>query len=343
MENKLLSVINESGLDKSKSQILLENFSDYFKIASEWEAKANTLVITNVTQIDEMSIAREGRLFLKDKRILVEKTRKQLKESSLRESQTIDAIAKILTNLITPIEESLLQKEKFVEIQEQIRLEKLRQERIEKIAQYREFYPYNLDFATMSEEDFLLTYNGAKLQYEDKLRYDKEKELERQKISAELDLHEKRIKELRDYWMFMDMDLQAMNFGVMSEKYYDTLIIDLKNRKADYEAEKEKLRLENEVIRKKQEAAELERKRLTEELQKKEKEFREAERLKQLEEEKAKKEAIKLAKAPVKKQLMVWVDSFDIAELPLHDQVGVDIVVKFEAFKKWAKTQIENL
>jgi colicin import membrane protein len=44
-----------------------------------------------------------------------------LKENALREGQTIDAIAKILTNLILPIEEDLENKEKFAEIQEAAR------------------------------------------------------------------------------------------------------------------------------------------------------------------------------------------------------------------------------
>jgi len=118
MENQLVEIVKESGLEQSKSQVLLANFQNYFEIASEWENKAKMLTVTNESQKTEMKMAREGRLFLKEKRIAVEKTRKELKEQSLREGQTIDAIAKILKNLIEPIENHLEKQEKFIEIRE---------------------------------------------------------------------------------------------------------------------------------------------------------------------------------------------------------------------------------
>ncbi|RNC66438.1 hypothetical protein [Proteiniphilum sp. X52] len=137
MNNQLVKLIDENGLDKTKSQILLDNFSGYFEMAAEWERKAEELVITSVEQKAEMKLAREGRLFLKDKRIAVEKTRKQLKEASLREGQT--TIAKVLTNLITPIEKDLEEKEKFAEIQEAKRIEALKDVRTRELEPYIEF------------------------------------------------------------------------------------------------------------------------------------------------------------------------------------------------------------
>jgi len=50
-------------------------------------------------------------------RIEIEKTRKALKEQSLRKGQAIDSIAKYLTSLVSPIEEYLKQQEDFAEIQ----------------------------------------------------------------------------------------------------------------------------------------------------------------------------------------------------------------------------------
>ena len=156
-------------------------------------------------------------------------------------------------------------------------------------------------------------------------------------------LYDDRKAELIEFWNFLDHEQKQMDFSKLSEKYYEGLLASLKIRKEQYDAEQQRLREENEVLRQKQKEAELERQRLNEELQKKEKEFREAEMLKQLEEEKARKEAKKLAKAPVKKQLMAWVKNFDIEDMPIHDQVAVDILIKFEAFKKWAITQVESI
>lgn len=59
--------------------------------------------------------------------------------------------------------------------------------------------------------------------------------------------------------------------------------------------------------------------------------------------EKERIEAEKLAKAPVKQQLFVWMQLFQKPnEKPTHE-VATEIEAKFEAFKKWALSQIENI
>lgn len=116
MENQLSVIVKESGLEKTKAQILLDNFSNYFQIAADWEKKAKAIVVTDASQVAEMQMARTGRLFLRLKRITIEKTRKDLKEQALREGKAIDGIANVLKALIIPIEEYLEKQEKFVEI-----------------------------------------------------------------------------------------------------------------------------------------------------------------------------------------------------------------------------------
>src|SRR5437868_2781361 len=100
----LAKIVRESGLGKTKADIVLERFQDYFRIASEWERKSRMLSVTRADQITEMQMARDGRLFLKEKRTEVERTRKTLKEESLREGKAIDGIANVLKGLIEPIE-----------------------------------------------------------------------------------------------------------------------------------------------------------------------------------------------------------------------------------------------
>ncbi len=117
MEDKLSVIVKESGLVGTKAQILFDNFRDYFQIASEWEIKAKAIVVSNANQQAEMKMARVGRLFLREKRIAIEKTRKELKEQALREGKAIDGIANILKALIVPIEEHLEKQEKYVEIE----------------------------------------------------------------------------------------------------------------------------------------------------------------------------------------------------------------------------------
>lgn len=127
-ENQLATIVDESGLDKSKADVLLQSFQDYFKIAGEWEQKAKVLVVTSEAQVAEMKMAREGRLFLKEKRVAMEKVRKSLKEQSLREGKAIDGIANVIKALIIPIEQHLDRQEHFVELREAEKAEALRLE-----------------------------------------------------------------------------------------------------------------------------------------------------------------------------------------------------------------------
>lgn len=117
-ENPLQVIVRESGLEIAKAQFVLEKFQSYFEIAAEWEQKAKSIVVTNESQTAEMQMARVGRLFLRDKRIDVEKARKKLKEQALREGKAIDGIANVLKALIVPTEKYLEQQEKFVEIRQ---------------------------------------------------------------------------------------------------------------------------------------------------------------------------------------------------------------------------------
>ena len=140
MENQLQTIVQQSGLEKNKAEFILQQFQDYFKIAAEWEDKAKTIIVTDASQKSEMEMARVGRLFLREKRIAVEKARKNLKEQALREGKAIDGIANVLKALIVPIEEYLDKQEHFVEIkakeeEERKRLEEEKKAEEERIRQ----------------------------------------------------------------------------------------------------------------------------------------------------------------------------------------------------------------
>jgi colicin import membrane protein len=126
--NELARLVDESGLETTKAKVLLDKFSNYFDIAAEWETKAKSIVVKDESQTADMEMARVGRLFLRDKRIAVEKTRKELKEQSLREGKAIDGIANVLKAVIVPIEEYLEKQEKFIQIKEEAAREAKRKE-----------------------------------------------------------------------------------------------------------------------------------------------------------------------------------------------------------------------
>lgn len=154
METNLIQVVEASGMEKTKAQVILDQFTGFFEQAKEWEAKAHTIVVTDVTQVKEMKQARDGRLVLKGIRTNVENVRKALKEQSLREGKAIDGIANVIKALIVPIEEYLELQEKFALRIEAEKKSRIFMDRIVKISQYVSDPTSIYNIADMTDETF---------------------------------------------------------------------------------------------------------------------------------------------------------------------------------------------
>ena len=192
MENQLQIIVKDSGLETSKANYILEKFQDYFKIADEWEKKAKTIVVTDASQAVDMQMARVGRLFLRDKRVAIEKVRKELKEQALREGKAIDGIANILKALIVPIEEYLEEQEKFVEIKAKEEAEKLRIETERKAEEER----IAKEKAEKEEQERIRIENG-RLKKEAEER-ERQMKVEREKAEAEKRIMEEKARKERE-------------------------------------------------------------------------------------------------------------------------------------------------
>lgn len=196
MENQLVKIVEQTGLEKTKSEVILDSFTGFFKQAKEWESKAKGLVVTDEKQTDLMKQAREGRLALKEIRVNAEKARKELKEQSLREGKAIDGIANVIKALVVPIEEHLEKQEKFAEIIEEERKEKTNQERVAKLTPYvgEEVGMYNLK--EMSPEAFEKLLDTHRKAFEAQKKAEEEVEKERiEKEKAEREEQERIRKE----------------------------------------------------------------------------------------------------------------------------------------------------
>lgn len=254
MENQLVTIVNESGLEQTKAQAILENFSNYFELAADWERKASALVVTSIEQKAEMKMAREGRLFLKEKRIAIEKKRKELKEQSLREGKIIDSISNILKGLIEPIENDLEQKEKFAETHEAIRRAALKHDREVELFPFMDFVPAGIDFGVMDEENYQKIFSGAKIQFEARRIAEERAEAERIENERIEELRWERADAIRPYYQFFNDT--GINLGKMSSDEFSSLLSELKQKKADYEAEEKRIREENERLQREKEEAE---------------------------------------------------------------------------------------
>lgn len=187
MNQEITRLLEDSLIEKTKLDYIVEKFSEFTTIANEWNSKANAIVVTNENQTDLMKQAREGRLLLKAKRIEIEKTRKSLKEQSLNEGRLIDGIAKTLTSLVEPAEKHLELQERFAEIQEQKRKAELKAERYKLMLPYTDVLdPNTLQLDIITEEAFVGILKYAKTTLEAKVESDRIAKEEKESLEKAL-------------------------------------------------------------------------------------------------------------------------------------------------------------
>lgn len=374
-ETGLAVILKENELSEAESSDILEKFSEIEAIAADWKKKAQALEVTREDQVAEMKMAREGRLFLQKKRTAVESTRKDMKAEYLKKGRAIDEVAKYLKGLIEPIEEDLERKEKFAELLAAERQRKKQEERMARLE------PYNLAvepgmIGSMTDQMFESYIKGvdadAKVEAE-RARKEEEERLEQERIS---ETHRQRRDKIMDLWNFFPEEYRHENFGRITEGKWNELVSTARAAKSEYDAEQERIRQENERLRKEAEEkeAQLAKERAAaEEKSRKEREAQEAilrkereerervqaelqakrdaeEAQRRADEAKAKQEAEalkKAEKAPDKEKLSNWINSLVLPDVTVKgaeaQATTADIRTKFELFKAWAQKQVEAL
>lgn len=125
-ESGLVKVLAEKGITADAAEKLREVFQPLHDQATVLVADARAIAVSDATQVSEMRSARKARLALREVRVLVEKARKEQKETALRFGQGVDMLAKLITGAIEPEEARLEEAEKFAERAESERRAKLR-------------------------------------------------------------------------------------------------------------------------------------------------------------------------------------------------------------------------
>lgn len=310
------------GLDPIKAKTMVKGLS---LALSEREVlkEAYIDVIKLEINSESLPIFRELRLKIVKNRTQGLKTwHKNEKAFYLNGGKFIDSIYNKEVSINEEMEAKLMEAEKFFENQEKQKAKDLNDARIAKILPYVE-NAENMDFKEFNDEDFDDFVFGKKTKFEQRLAEEKaeseraekeriEKEesirlqaIENEKLKAEADLKEKSLAKER-----------AENEAKLKA------IQDEADKKAREEKEKTD-KIEAELKAKKEAEIKAENERLAKE---------KADKL----------EADKLAKAPIKKQMNVWIDSFSHAEIK-ENQTSKVILEKFEAFKKWAKSEVDKL
>jgi hypothetical protein len=205
------------------------------------------------------------------------------------------------------------------------------------------------DFENMSDETFEIFFAGIEKAFNDKIANEKKAEEERiakEKAEAEARDQQKLENErLKAEAEKREKEIEAERKKVEVEREKERAIAKAEQEKAEVEREKERA-----IAKAEQEKAEAtakieaeKREKLEAELQAKKDAEMKAENERKQAELKAKAEAKKNAKAPIKKQLNNWVESFEIPIFSIENEKAKQITLKFEAFKKWAKNEIETL
>jgi hypothetical protein len=180
--SQLAKIVEQNGIAATNARTLVETFQPYFGRADELCAAAVSVKVTDATQVSEIKKSRELRLQIKALRVEAEKSRKTLKEDSLRMGKAIDGINNVLLLQIEPVEKHLEDQEKFAERAEAARKEQLRIARSAALAPY---LPDQTAYALgeMTEPAFAQLLEGSRLAHEAKIAAEKKAEADR--IAAE--------------------------------------------------------------------------------------------------------------------------------------------------------------
>jgi len=343
----------EYGLEELKAAQIEQSFAPKIVERNGYVSVYENLLTQEITK--EVSIqAGELRKKLVKVRTGVADIHKTEKAFYLASGRYVDALKNKITLPIEQMEEQLASIEKHFENIEKQRIEDLHNSRLAMIMPYVDDTT-GLYFGTMQDDVFDAYFAAKKQAHADKIaaelqaekerieREEKEaaereaQRIENIRLKEEADKREAEIKAEREEAARKQKELDDK---LAAEKKAADDALRIEREKAD--AERKRIEAENEA---KLAAERAEREKIEAELKAKEDAEKAAAKEKADAEAKAAKEAEKLAKAPIKKQLSVWVDSFEINRTYIdpNNETAKEIIAKFDAFKNWAKTQIESL
>jgi hypothetical protein len=365
--DELKEVVQASKIELTKAEAIAANYAPILA-----EVQAQMEVVKTLVKGEAAHVEKAKRVRIDLGRIASKAAaqKKADKDELLLQTRFIDALFNTVEGAARITQNEAKEIEEHFERMEAERKAVLRAERWAALSEFMEHEPIGLD--TMEQPVFDTFLSGARFAHEAKLKAEQDAEAERLRLIEEQRIEQERIRKENERLkaeaeakMLEEEEQRKARYAEMLErsKIAGAFLLSLgfvhsldfggtyfKSKisihdtdfcfTSDSELESFKSKVTAELKAKDAESARLAAER---ELQAKQDAEAKAERERLAEIERQRKEAEKLAKAPIKKQLTVWVDSFAIAPPSVSHQVSTEINNKFEAFKAWAKTQIENL
>lgn len=178
MNNDLITVAHKSGLPAPIAESLVAVFAPLVERAAPIITEAEGIKVTDPSQVTEIKASRAARLKLKEVRVEVEKSRRTLKEESLRRGQAIDAVAAYIRDKIEPVEARLEDQEKIAERIEAERKAKLKVEREDQLRPFGVDGAF-FDLANMPEPQWANLLESSRIAHDAKVEAERKAEADR--------------------------------------------------------------------------------------------------------------------------------------------------------------------
>lgn len=348
MEKILVIIPNEvkqlaEKVTAEKQQEVSTVLNQIFTGTADWGAQVDSIEVKGIDDRMSINLAYAARLNVKKARLSAEKifdSKREEVQQKMSDFKTEDALwlkaKQIMQITFKAIEDKAEWKAKYVERYEKEQRDLRTENRRLRVQKFSPDVAL-IEFENMSDETFVVFISGIEKAYNDKIEAARKAEEDR--IAKE-----KAEAEERERMMVENERLKAQAIEKEKQMAAERAKAEAERKAIEDNARKEKAasdaKLKSEKEANENLQAEIRAKAEAEKKAKIEAEARaEAER-------KAKHDAeIKAAKAPKKQKLNIWIDGFVIGTpAGMNDDATViEIVEKFELFKKWSKTKIENI
>jgi hypothetical protein len=337
-------------------------FGGFYEQAEAWRQKALSIKVENINDTENIAAAREARLALKNIRVGAEKTRKAMKEDSLRYGRAVDGAYNMLEHVVKPLEAHLEEQERIAERLEAERLRNLREVRAARLREADPDHIHGVDLATYFDDQFEKVLADVRDLRTLRIQREAAEEEARQKRIQEEEAERRRIQEenerLRAEAAKAEAALQEERKRIALEHAEAVRIAAQERAKAEAKARKERELAEAAAAaeRKKREAAEREaaalrakQETLERVLAMRDKLAAEAAAKAAAKAEKARLDAEKkAAAAPDKAKLLEFAATVRALTVPQMKTengqvVRNDVQTKAESFARWIEAQAQTL
>jgi hypothetical protein len=200
MKKELISLVKASGLNDKKQEAVQLMVKAFVEEAEKRENELKTLIVKDVNDTQTMKIARDSRLELKDQRLKLDKLIKQKREEVQKEmlSFTLEdkmwlKTSQLFEMTFKKMEHTLLQQENYIQIQEQKRLDELKEKRTLELRELEICPPVGIE--THDEEIYEVIKSGLiqKKKEDDLLKEEQQKiqEQARQQVQQKIQVEKR--------------------------------------------------------------------------------------------------------------------------------------------------------